>query len=602
MSLHRGKSSLQWGVPAAVFAAGLGAFGWGACASTSDPSVVGPTGGGGDMAGAGGGITIAGAGGGDQCAVQCSADLRSVLDCKGEVIQTCNGDQGCDLSRGACSNACEAAATNKRSIGCEYFATDMANSNDDACFAAFVANTWDTPAHIEFSRGGQAFDAGSFIRIPNGLGGNVTYEPYDPVAGLPPGEVAILFLSGTTESGGIDVPCPITPAVVGDASVGIASDVGDSFEITTDVPVVAYEMNPFGGGSAAVTGASLLLPTSVWDTNYVGVNAYGPGLNDPSMNIVASENDTTVTIVPVADITGGPNVPACTANTACNFTLDRGQNIQLTEVEELTGSVIQSDKPIGLMAGHPCMNTPVGVFFCDHGEQMVPPVQALGSEYAGVMYRPRAGEPAIWRVIGAVDGTQLTYSTDVGGPATLDQGEIAEFETATPFTVEAQDDEHPFMLFTYMSGSQWEKLSDNGGHGDVDFVLSVPPDQYLNRYVFFTDPTYPETNLVLVRRRDDNGVFQDVKLDCAGTLGGWQPLADDYEWTRFDLSTGDFQSANGVCQNGSHTIESDGSFGLWVWGWGTPDTTEFTRNVSYGYPGGMNVQPINSVVVPPIPK
>jgi hypothetical protein len=36
--------------------------------------------------------------------------------------------------------------------------------------------------------------------------------------------------------------------------------------------------------------------------------------------------------------------------------------------------------------------------------------------------------------------------------------------------------------------------------------------------------------------------------------------------------------------------------------WGSPETKFFTANVSYGYPGGMNVQPINQVVIPPMPK
>ena len=71
------------------------------------------------------------------------------------------------------------------------------------------------------------------------------------------------------------------------------------------------------------------------------------------------------------------------------------------------------------MAGQPCMEMPINTSFCDHAEQMIPPVKALGSSYVGVMYRPRAVSETttFWRVVGVVDGTQLTYSTAVGGPA-----------------------------------------------------------------------------------------------------------------------------------------------------------------------------------------
>jgi len=74
----------------------------------------------------------------------------------------------------------------------------------------------------------------------------------------------------------------------------------------------------------------------------------------------------------------------------------------------------------------------------------------------------------------------------------------------------------------------------------------------------------------------------------------------DYEYTRVDLI--DLFNPVGGCSTGRHEISSDAPFGLWVWGWGTPQTTPSTQYVSYGYPGGMNVQPINTVVVPPVPK
>lgn len=158
--------------------------------------------------------------------------------------------------------------------------------------------------------------------------------------------------------------------------------------------------------------------------------------------------------------------------------------------------------------------------------------------------------------------------------------------------VRSQDSDHPFMVFAYMSSSTF--VEEN--YGDPDFVIGVPTLQYLDDYVFFTDPTYPETNVVVVRGRGLDGAFKDVVLDCAGALPGWTPITADLEYARYDLMTGDFMPV-GACSTGVHRIHSDAPFGLWVWGWGTLLSTPPTPNVSYGFPGGMDVKPINPVVL-----
>jgi len=227
----------------------------------------------------------------------------------------------------------------------------------------------------------------------------------------------------------------------------------------------------------------------------------------------------------------------------------------------------------------------------------VPPIRALGNEYVGVMHRPRGSEPAVFRIIGAADGTSLSFSSDVGGPQSLGLGEVFQFTTREPFVVKSQDEDHPFLLFTHMVGVNYASVPNNAG--DPDSVLGVPPEQFLSHYVFFTDPTFPETNLVVVRKKVD-GSFADVVLDCAGPLTGFTPLGD-YEWTRADLITGNFEGVGG-CSTGRHVIDSENPFGLWIWGWGSSVTEAQTTSVSYGYPGGMNVKPINPVVVPPVPR
>jgi IgGFc binding protein len=574
-----------------------------ACSATNNGSSSSGNGGDGNsgntssQGGTGGGISIGVGGGiGGNCSGGCSTDGHQVLDCGGNVIQTCSGTEGCDPSTLTCKNACQAAVDSKLAVGCDYYATMMDQIFLDVCFAAFVANTWDTPAHIAVSYQDTMLPVATFTRIPQGSGATIQYLPYDDAQGLQPGQVAIVFLSG----GQGFVTCP-APSAIPSGVHFQTTGYGNAFHITTDVPVVAYQINPYGGGSAATTAASLLLSTSVWDTNYVAVTVSPYDIANPSLNIVGKEDGTTIQMVPTVPVVGGGGVPAGAANQVMTMQLNHGQHIQISQQQDLTGSIISADKPIGFMAGQNCMRAPIGYTYCDHGEQMIPPVKALGSEYVGVMYRPRVANETqtIWKMIGAVDGTQLTWTPNVGGPATLNAGQLVEFNTGTPFVVKSQDADHPFILMTYMSSNGW--VSD--GYGDPDLVVSVPPQQYLARYVFFADPTYPETSLVIVRSKHPDGTFKDVTLDCGGVIpaNSWTPVGD-YEWARIDLMKGDFVP-QGNCSTGAHEMHSDSKFGLWVWGWGTPETFSIsTRDVSYGYPGGMNVQQINDVVIPPTPR
>ncbi|MSP23790.1 MAG: hypothetical protein EXR75_01225 [Myxococcales bacterium] len=597
----------------AVIAAVISVSVYAACAATRDSTFgdaaadassvsSGATMPGAGGSGQGGGFSFGGSGQGGSvaCEQPCSTDFHHVIDCDGNILETCTGTEGCNPSTGTCENACKVAEDNKFSVGCGYLSTYMENLHGE-CFAAFVANTWNQPAHITVEYAGKQLAPGTFGYIPVGAGPGLSYQPFNAAAGIPPGEVVILFLSGQLGTPGPGQAfCPKSPATPNSQMMG--TGIGNSFRIDSDVPVVAYQINPYGGGSAAVTGASLLLPTSVWSDNYVAVSAYHGNMPaNPSFNIVAEQDNTVVTMLPSAQLAGAGGIPGGPANSPVSFTLQRGQNAQISQSIDLTGSVIQATKRVGFMAGHRCAFIPSGVLYCDHGEQMIPPVKALGSEYAGVMYRPRMGEPAVWRAIGVIDGTVLTWSKPVGGPASLNRGQIGEFFTGEPFLVSSQDADHPFVLFQHMSGSTWKPGMD--GYGDSDSVISVPTKQYMNSYVFFADPTYPETNLVLVRAKGKDDKFHDVTLDCAGVIGGFAPVdaAGAFEWARADLIVGNFQNV-GNCSTGRHEIKSDAPFGLWVWGWGTPLTSTFTKNVSYGYPGGMNVVPINNVVIVPDPN
>lgn len=570
------------------------------------------------------GPSLFGDGGGDvtpNCTT-CSADLHEILNCDNppSVLTTCPADQGCGAN-GQCVAACAAASANQSSIGCDYYTIpadgwsniplnpdiSFGGASDGSCFAAFVTNNWGTPMTVSLDYDGMTIDAAPYAYVPQGSGANITYAPI-PSTGIPAGSMAIVFLAqfGPIASGDMfKVLCPSTvnPAIT-TQDVGLhGTGIGTAIHLTTSVPATVYDIYPYGGALSYISSATLLLPTDVWDVNYVAVSAWAgepttPGSTTSGLpmdvEVIAMQDNTTVNILPKAAIAAGGMVPASAANTMTSFTLNKGQLLQFAQLEDLSGSVIQSSAPVGVWGGHYCMNLPdQTTAACDAAHQEIPPVKAAGSEYVGVRYRtrtPGTEETVPWRIMGMVAGTTLTYNPpQTGAPATLGVGQLVEFEATGPFDVKSQDAMHPFYLAGHMTGG-----SVAGGLGDPETVNIAPPAQYLEKYIFFTDPTYSETNLVLVQGKDSTGAYPPVTLDCvAAPLTGWEPVGTSgYQYTRIDVQTGHMPVGN--CDNGLHTVSSTAPFGITVWG--------FDQYVSYAYPAGASVKPINNVVVPPTPQ
>jgi len=537
----------------------------------------------------------------------CSSDLHDVLDDNGNVVATCPNDQGC--AAGACVPACQAAAASQGSVGCDFVVSTGSFYPTIAppCFAVFLANNWPENAAVTISRAGMNYDAATFGRVPNGTP-TATSWPAIPASGIASSSVGVLFLGAdpSSENGGTSLNCPVTAAVNGTGGSAIfdanqggpLTGIGTAFHITTTYPVSAYDILPYGGAASFLPSAELLLPSTAWGTNYVTAGpamTSGPGWG----SVLAATDGTTIQITPKVALPGGTGVAAAPANTTTTYTLNAGQYIQWQNSGDMAGSVITSSQPVSYTGGTDYLCLSSGTSSgggCDSGHQLVPPVSALGSEYVAPPYATRRAdlqeESIKYRLVGAADGTTLTYAPAVAGaPATLSTGQVVEFEGTGPFTINSQDAMHPFYVGQYMSGCEvtgGSRPGDGGGClGDEEYVNILPPAQWLSSYVFFTDPTYTTTNLVVTRKLT-NGAFQDVTVDCLGVIAGWQPVGSSgqYQITNVDLQR---DTPVGSCTNGLHTASSQGAFNIMVWGLAT--------FASYAYPAGGNVGKINPVVV-----
>jgi hypothetical protein len=313
----------------------------------------------------------------------------------------------------------------------------------------------------------------------------------------------------------------------------------------------------------------------------------GLPLGGPFMQLVAMSDDTEVQMQPKVDVYDGVGVTGGAAGKVVSFKLNRGEVLQITQGDELTGSPIVSNKPIGFFGGSKCTNVPETIQACDTLQQQIAPINQWGSTYSAVPYKSRRGsslpEAVVWRIGAARDGTTLTYepTRPQGAPLTLSSGQFVYFEAEHNFRVRSQDADYPIYLATFMTGAERYQTD-----GDPDFVNIVPDEQFLDSYVFFVDHTYANSSLTVVRKKDAKG-FHDVNLDCLGTITGWQPLGNDgdVELTWIDMSRAGspVKNATGTCGYGRHEASSDGPFALYVWG--------IDYAASYGYPAGAGSRP-----------
>jgi len=520
------------------------------------------------------------------CRDGCTLDLkRTCVD--GAPAAACDEPLGC--SHGLCVSPCAAAGAHQSTAGCSFYtAVPDTTSMHGACFAVALANTWSVPAKVAIEYEGIGVDVRRVLRAPRGRGRDVTYEALASPE-IAPGEIAIAFLA---DGGSGPGACP---AAIGGA--GLERDVavhgpgvGTAFHIRSSAPVTAHAFYPFAGASTGIGAATALFPVPSWDKSAIAVELNLPHGAGPLLQVVSAETNTAISLVPVDAIHGGgPVLASSPAGQKLTLRPGSGEFVQFSQQTQfsLTGTFFEATGPIALFAGSACADS--GVAACDPLFQQIPPLTHLGNEYVAVRPRNRFAEKdesTPWHLVGLADGTELEYepSAPEGAPRQLRAGQIAQFRSSQPFVVRSQDERHPFYAAAMMESCRVYGTDDDC-RGDPDVVTITPTSRFGQRAAFFTDPSYPETNLVIVRAISGT-VVPDVELDCVPKVEGWEPVGPRFEFARVDLSRGDFE-AQGQCNNGAHVIRSAGAITATVWGWGSPATRKAggpnTESVSYGY-------------------
>ena len=512
----------------------------------------------------------------EDCPTACANDLGCTLcvpgtgTCNGNESHACNSTgtgyddttcdpvQGsaCDPGTGQCTGACAPQNLGTSYIGCDYYPTVTGNMVGSVYnFAVAIANTSNGIATVTID-GGALTTAMTFMVQPNSV--KVQALPWQP---------QLKLCSGPSWS---------------NCASGIQQDAAQvakgAYHLRSTEPVTVYQFNPLEyslpsvGEPSYTNDASLLLPTNVWRSDYyVASWQHTAGLNSGLMAVTARFDNTQVTITPKAATPAAQGAPAFPANQPTTVTLNAGDVIELaTRTGDLTGSRVSTDKAVQVIGGHYCANVPDGIGACDHLEESMFSVDALGRRYmisAPAVTTIPSGKVQQIRVIATQPNTTLTYDPpQAGAPTTIAAaGGFIEIPSSTAsFMIEASE---KVLVSQYMSGQDA-----GGGTGDPAMTLAVPVEQFRTSYLFHA-PTNYESNYVDVTAP----MGATVTLD--GAPLNFTPIGSTgFGFIRvYPLNAG-------PANDGNHSMTGSAAFGITVYGYG--------QYTSYWYPGGLNLTDI----------
>jgi hypothetical protein len=501
---------------------------------------------------------------------------------------------------------CDEALKQRSYVGCDYWPTVVANSVWSIFdFSVVIANGQSTAAEVT-------------VTGPNGVNQH---------ASVGPGSLTKLYLPWVKELKGPDADlCTCTNC---DGAIPFSKSVKSpksAYHLVSSLPVTVYQFNaleygPAGGPPGkdwsscpgnqfceAISGragcfsfsndAALLLPKSAMTGNYRVTGMHGQsgddvisghyGINGSFVSITAVEDGTAVKVhvSPHGQVEAGGPIPAAGPNTVVEISLDQGDVAELSspvgDQYDLSGSLVQADKPVQVIAGMPGTKLPQDQQASDHLEETVVPAETLGKHYFVTVPSGPNGEALghIVRLYGNADGTHLTYAPTqpAGCPSALNAGDTAECTGIVASDFEVTGD-HEFAVGTFMLASAI--VDPNAPYlktrGDPSQSVAVAVEQYRLNYVFLAPDDY-DVSYVDVIGPIDAG----VTLDGENLGVPFTPISAGFGVARVKLGAGN---------SGAHLLSARAPVGIEVMGYGIA--------TSYYYPGGLN---LGLIAPPPVVK
>ena len=318
----------------------------------------------------------------------------------------------------------------------------------------------------------------------------------------------------------------------------------------------------------------------------------GPGFSKSQVLLVACQDDTSVTITPTKTVslpqdaqdTSSESVDVA-PGTAHTLTLHQQQTLLVANLnEDITGTRIDSDRPLTVISGHECANVPPTTNSCEQLTVQVPPTYTWGYNFLIHHYTGRTSDSFI-KVIAAENSTVISYRCGSARPAAFPISDAGGsfFLRLTPAegncTLQSSSP-----VFVVQMAHGGDTFTGGDGRGDPVIAIVSPTQQYVSKTKFIVPQEVDFQNIISVfvpaehyLTGESSVLLDDQPLDCANWIVLLNTTSDTPAAAGYVCSS----SVTGGAHNVSHASEN-GLLSVMSYG--------FNSLSGYAYLTGMQLQ------------
>ena len=353
-----------------------------------------------------------------------------------------------------------------------------------------------------------------------------------------------------------------------------------SIHVSSDQPIAVSALNRL----SASFGEYLVLPChdyNITKYEYYAVNPRSAGWSSQVL-LVGCDNETNIIITPSEAVSLPSDTQSSTdqlvnisKGTPHHLVLHQGQSLYFgAPLIDLTGTHIVSNKPLTVISGHECGQVPLGVGYCEHMTQQIPPTITWGKQFLLVPFEHRQSGQYT-KLVTSQTLTTLTISCN-GSRTNIviinsKGGNYTFFFNSSQYChIQANK---PIIVVLFATGGSLDN------RGDPIMILVPPIEQYSCRYDF---PTFINIDFVGISVTTTPNDFSPNSILLDGVpLTNWVTILNS------SMDIVGYGTKIAITSNTKHTVVHTGNGTLSVLLYG------FKQDQGYGLLVGMMLMPIN---------